>query len=183
MKKSNYIFFSIIIVSLFFTACIKDTDFDQTDEIEVTPALELDFVFFTLDANRFFDIDTGEYNLVVSDTTDFTFLNDDFTSENLLRAEFLFKTTNSLPVDFVSKIDFLNAGNQVFYTIQFPVNSGTIINPTVTEFIQVIEGSDIEELTQADKVIVSINSSSSVENLEGVFKFQSKTAYYLKIGL
>jgi len=183
MKKSNYIFFSIIIVSLFFTACIKDTDFDQTDEIEVTPALELDFVFFTLDANRFFDIDTGEYNLVVSDTTDFTFLNDDFTSENLLRAEFLFNTTNTFPVNFISKIEFLNASNQVFYEIQFPVNSGTINNPTVTEFIQIIEGSEIEDFTQANKVIVSINAASSVENLDGTFKFKSKTAYYLKIGL
>jgi len=183
MKKNFFLFFSIVIASLFFSACIKDTDFDQTDDIEITPALELDFVFFTLDANRFYDIDAGEYNLVVSDTTDFTFLNDEFTSENLLRAEFLFKSTNSLPVDFISKIDFLNASYEVFYTIQFPVNSGTINNPTITEFIQVIEGNDMELLTQADKVIVSINASTSVENLEGVYKFQSKTAYYLKVGL
>ncbi len=183
MKKKINLIFLLLIPILFFYACVKDTDFNQTDDIEVTPVLELDFLFFNLEAENFLDINTGEYNLFVSDTTDYTFLNDEFTADNLLKANFLFKTTNSLPVSFTSQIQFLNSNNEIFYEILFNSDSGTINNPTLNEFTQTIEGSQITELTQADRVIVSITASANVDNLEGLFNFQSKTTYFLKVGL
>ena len=76
MKKKIYPIFLLIAVVLFFSACIKDTDFDQTEEIEISPTIELDFLFFNLHSQSF--TENGISNLVISDTTNFDFLNDDF---------------------------------------------------------------------------------------------------------
>jgi len=179
MKKKRNLLFLCIAVSLFFISCIKDTDFDQTDDIEITPIVELDFLFFNLNSTSFSDL--GVDNLIVSDTTNFDFLNDEFIVDNLLRADFYFKYTNSFSVDFISEIKFLDENNELHYTLSIPINSGSESTPVITEFTEIIETEDLSNLTMADKVIINIIASSPVDNLEGALKLQSKTTYYLKI--
>ncbi len=179
MKKKLPLLLLFIAVILFFSACIKDTDFNQTDDIEVTPILELDFLFSNISSQTFTDI--GVNNLVLSDTTDFSFLNDDFTVDNLERAEFYFKNTNSMPVNFEMKFQFLDENNEEHYLITIPITSGELNNPVVSEYIENIETDGIVSLTMADKVVLSVEASSIVDNIEGTLKLQSKATYYLKI--
>ena len=179
MKKKIYLLFSIVILSLFFTACIKDTDFDQTDDIVVSPVFEVDFLFFNVSSENFSA--NGINNLVVSDTTDFNFLNDDFIIDNLEKAEFFFKNTNSFPIEFNTQFQFLDDNNELHFEVTIPINSGNINNPVITEFTELIVQEDLVNLTMANKVVINIIASSSVENLEGSLKLQSKTTYYLKI--
>jgi len=164
---------------LFFTACVKDTDFDQTDDILLTPIVELDFLLFNLDSETFSDI--GVNNLIVTDTTNFDFLNDEFFVDNLIRAEYFFKYTNSLPVDFISEYKFLDDNNELHYEIIFPVGAGSVNAPLITEHIENIEGEGLLALTNAGKVVVNIIASTPVDNLGGTLKLQSKTTYYLRI--
>ena len=170
---------TIGIAMLFFTACVKDTDFEQTDDILVTPVIELDFLFYDLNSESFSEI--GANNIIVSDTTNFDFLNDEFIVDNLLRAEFYFKYTNSFPVDFVSEYKFLNENNELQYEITFPVGAGATTAPLITEHIETVEGETILELTGAEKVVVNVIASSAVDDLEGLLNLQSKTTYYLRI--
>jgi len=179
MKKKFPLLLLFTAVILFFSACIKDTDFNQTDDIEVTPIIELDFLFSNITSQIFTDI--GVNNLVLSDTTDFDFLNDQFTVDNLERAEFYFKNTNSMPVSFEMKFQFLDENNEEHYLISIPIASGELNNPVISEQIENIETDGIVSLTMADKVVLSIEASSSVDNIEGTLKLQSKTTYYLKI--
>ncbi|MCF6308213.1 MAG: hypothetical protein L3J09_09675 [Flavobacteriaceae bacterium] len=179
MKKKFPLALIFIAVLLFFSACIKDTDFNQTDAIEITPIIELDFLFSNITSQTFTDI--GINNLVLSDTTNFNFLNDEFTVDNLERAEFYFKNTNSMPVDFEMKFQFLDDNNEEHYLISIPIISGELNNPVISEHIENIETDGIISLTMANKVVLSIEASSSVDNLEGTLKLQSKTTYYLKI--
>lgn len=164
---------------LFFTACVKDTDFDQTDDILVTPVVELDFLFFNLNSESFSDI--GVNNLIVTDTTNFDFLNDEFAVDNLIRAEFFFKNTNSFPVNFISEYKFLDDFNELQYEIIFPVGAGSVNSPLITEHLENIEGEALIALTNAGKVVVNIIALAPGDNLEGTLKLQSKTTYYLKI--
>jgi len=179
MKKKIYPIFLLIAVVLFFSACIKDTDFDQTEEIEISPTIELDFLFFNLHSQSF--IENGVTNLVISDTTNFNFLNDDFVVDHLERAEFFFKNTNSIPAQFTLQFEFLNENNELQYEVNVPINAGSITNPVISEQFENIEGDDIISLTLADKVVLTITALSSVDDLDGTLKLQSKTTYYLKI--
>tara|TARA_R110000787_G_scaffold279936_1_gene390347 strand:- start:15229 stop:15774 length:546 start_codon:yes stop_codon:yes gene_type:complete len=179
MKKKLYLLFLFTAIIPLFIACVKDTDFSQTEDIVITPTLELDFLFFNLNSESFSDLGTN--NLVVSDTTFFNFLNDEFTADNLIKADIYFKNTNSFPVDLMTQYKFLDENNELHYEILIPVNSGTISNPVITEHIEIIEEDNIINLTMAEKVVVNVIAASPLDNLDGVLNLQSKTTYYLRI--
>ena len=162
-------------------SCVKDTDFDQADDIALTPVVELDLIFFTLTAPDFFDTITQTPRLTVVDTTEIRFLDDSGIQENLKRAEFLFSFTNSIPRSFEVDFQFLSEQNDTTYTTQTTVNQGTVASPEITLFTENVEGEEILQLTQANKVVVSVTIPSADQNLEGALNLQSKTTYFLEI--
>ncbi|PKA83456.1 hypothetical protein ATE92_1611 [Ulvibacter sp. MAR_2010_11] len=172
--------FVVVFTSLLFLSCIKDTDFDQAEDIALTPVVELDLIHFNVVAGDFFDTISNTPRLTVRDTTEIRFLDDAQIQESLLRAEFYFKFTNSISRDFLVDFQFLNEGNDTTYTTQTAVNQGTIESPVITEFVENVEGDEILQLTQASKVVVSVTIPSSNETLEGALNLQSKTTYYLE---
>jgi len=177
MKIKLNLLFSLAFIMVLFLSCVKDTDFSQTSNILVTPVLELDFLHFDLNAESFTGL--GVNNTIVTDTTNIEFLNEGFVVDNLVKAEFFFKYTNSLPVDFITEYKFLDVNNNLQYGLSIPVGAGTIDAPLVTEHIENIEGDNITALTNANKVVVNIKASTPVDNLEGNLKLQSKTTYYI----
>ncbi|GHC49212.1 hypothetical protein [Ulvibacter litoralis] len=164
-----------------FVSCIKDTDFDQVDNVDLTPTIDLDLIYFNLSASDFYDPATSTSVLTVSDTTELRFLNDIEVQRNLKRAEFYFKFTNSIEREFQADFQFLTPQNDTTYTAQTVVAQGTVSNPIITEFIENVEGADIVDLTQASKVIVSVTIPSSNANLEGALNLQSKVTYYVEL--
>lgn len=95
MKKNLYLLFLFTFIAFLFSACVKDTDFNQTDDIALTTVLELDFIFFNINSQNFTDL--GINNTIISDTTDLDFLDSGIVSENIIRADFYFRNTNSFP--------------------------------------------------------------------------------------
>ncbi|MCB0464323.1 MAG: hypothetical protein KDC78_01430 [Aequorivita sp.] len=180
MNKVLSIPIFVVCACLFFTACIKDTDFDQAEDIALTPVIELNLIYFNLPANRFFDTINSTQILTVRDTTEIRFLDDSTLQESLKRAEFYFKFTNSIPRNFQVDFQFLSEVNDTTYITGTSVSQGTLSSPEITEFIENIEGEDILRLTQANKVVVSVTIPSSNENLEGTLNLQSKTTYFLE---
>ncbi|AFL81368.1 hypothetical protein Aeqsu_1893 [Aequorivita sublithincola DSM 14238] len=180
MNKSLVLSIFMVCACLFFTACIKDTDFDQAEDIALTPVIELDLIYFNLQANRFFDTINSVPIFTVRDTTLIKFLDDSTLQESLKRAEFFFKFTNSIPRDFQVNFQFLSELNDTTYVAGTSVASGTKAAPVITEFTENVEGEAILSLTQAQKVVVSVTIPSSNENLEGILNLKSKTTYYLE---
>ena len=180
MKKNLNLFFIGAIILFFFVACIKDTDFDQAEDIALTPILEVDFIYFNIDAGQFFDEMSSTEILTIRDTTEIRILNDTEIQESLIRAEFFYRFNNSIPRNFLVDIRFLSEDNDTTYTTQISVIQGSLQMLIVTEFIQNVEGDDIIDLTQSDKVVVSVTIPSSNANLEGILNLQSKTTYYLE---
>jgi len=172
-----YIFFSIFL----FSSCVKDTDFNQAEDITLTPIVELNLIFFDLPASSFFDSNTNTPRLQVSDTTEIRFLDDSGVQESLKRAEFYFKFENSIPRSFDTQFDFLSVENEITYTTSVAVQEGEPNQSVITEFTENVEGDQILNLTQADKVVVTVTIPEANESLEGNLNLQSKTTYYLEI--
>jgi len=172
---------AVVFAGLLLTSCVKDTDFDQADDITLTPVVELDLIYFNIEAGEFYDEITDMPILTLSDTTEIRFLDDTEIQESLRRADFYFRFTNSIPRNFEVDFQFLSEQNDTTYITGTSVIEGTIENPVVTEFEQIIEGDDIVQLTMADRVVVSVTIPDSDPSLEGTLNLKSKTTYYLEI--
>ncbi|KAA3618424.1 MAG: hypothetical protein DWP94_14540 [Flavobacterium sp.] len=181
MKRNLLRPFAVLFLSLLVVACVKDTDFDQADDIALTPVVELDLIYFDIDAGEFYD-DINEIPvLTVSDTTEIRFLDDTEIQESLRRADFYFKFTNSIPRNFQVDFQFLSEQNDTTYTTQTTVVEGTVASPVVTIFEEIIETDEILQLTMANRVVVSVTIPDSDPDLEGNLNLKSKTTYYLEI--
>ena len=178
--KKNLTYILLIPIILLFYACVTDTDFNQAEDIALKPVIELDLIYFTVQANRFYDAVTQNQILTVTDTTEIRFLDDTGIQEALKRADFYFKFTNSIPRNFIAEFDFVNDLNEITYQTQTNVEQGTLDTPIVTEFTEIVEGDAILQLTQANKVIVKVTIPSSDETIEGSLNLQSKATYYVE---
>ena len=179
MKKKLHILFLFTAISTLFMACVKDLDFDQTDDILLSPVVAIDFVFFNINSEKFSEI--SPTNLVVTDTVFFDFLNEDFLVDNLIKADFYFKNTNSLPSQLITQYQFLDENNELHYEITIPVNSGAINNPVITEYTEIIDEASIGNLTSSNKLVVNVIAPSPLVNFDGTLNLESKTTYYLRL--
>ena len=181
MSRNLFIPALVVFTSLLFAACLKDTDFDQASEVTLTPVIELDLIYFNIEAGAFYDQTTATPILTVTDTTEIRFLDDSEIQESLKGADFYFKFTNSIDREFQVDFQFLSEQNDTTYATQTTVNNGTTSNPVITEFTEIIEEEEIVQLTMANRVVVSVTIPSSNASLEGELNLQSKTTYYLEI--
>jgi hypothetical protein len=182
MNKNLSIPFLGIIFVVLFSACVKDTDFGQIDDIAITPVVELNLIYFDLDAGEFFDENTSNSRLVVTDTTELRFLDDSEIQESLLRAEFYFRFSNSIPRDFEVDFQFLSETNDTTYVTETSVAPGTGAGnaPVITEYTENVEGEGLINLTMANRVVARVTIPSSDATLTGLLNLKSKTTYYLE---
>ena len=181
MKKYLLPLFLGVLSSILLFSCVRDTDFDQAEEVSLTPIVELNLIHFNLDAGEFFDDVNGLPRLILTDTTEIRFLDDTETQESLLRADFQFLFTNSIARSFTTDFSFIDEQGNPTYATTADVAVGSLNQPVETEFIEVVEGDQILELTQANRVVVTVTIPSSNANLEGTLNLKSKTTYYLEI--
>jgi len=181
MNKNLLIPFLGMFTGLLLFSCVKDTDFSQAENVTLTPVVELDLIYFNAEAGQFFDTVNNESILTLRDTTEIRFLDDTGIQESLIRAEFLFNFTNSIPRTFEVEFQFLNEMNEETYITMTAVAAGTELTPVLTQFIDNVEGEEITQLTMADKVVISVTIPSSDATLQGILNLQSKTTYYLEI--
>jgi len=181
--KNNLLVPFLGILSFIFIAssCVKDTDFDQAQDIVLTPVVELNLIHFDLEAEDFYDEVAMTERLTVQDSTQIRFLDDSGFQESLVRAEFFFRFKNSIPRDFDVAFQFLDSLQQQTYFTGTSVNQGSAGNEVVTEFTQNVEGEDLLLLTTSDRVVVSVTIPTSGPNLEGNLKLQSKATYFFEI--
>lgn len=177
MPKHLFLFF-VLVLTLF--SCVKDTDFNQADDVVLNPVVEVNFIYFAIEIDDFKPNPLNEGQLTVIDTTEIRFLDGDFAVDNIVTAEFFFRISNTFPVGLNANFTFLSEENEPFYEINFPIQISEDGSSVITEFTQVVSAQDIELLTLNDKVIATIVIETLDENLEGVLNLQSKTIYYLE---
>ena len=170
-----------LLAVLLLFSCIKDTNFDEAQNITLTPVVELNLIYFNVDAGEFYDSIANISILTLRDTTEIRFLDDTDFQESLIRAEFQFDFTNSIPRRFMVDFKFLSEDDEETFVTGTMVNQGTEQAPVFTQFIENVEGEEVLQLTQANKVVVTITIPSSDASLQGLLNLQSKTTYYLEI--
>ena len=179
LKKTK---FCTLLVSLtVFVSCFEGTDFEQVNDVLLTPEIELDLIYFTIDASQFYNATTNSEILVLKDTTDLDFLGGRDIATILKKADFLFQFTNSIPLEFNVSFDFLNGQNTSMYFMEATVVSGTTNNPGITNYIEEVGEQEIKDLTKGYKVVITVAIPSSSQGLTGALNLQSKTTYYLEI--
>lgn len=163
------------------SSCVKDTDFEQADQITLSPVYELDLVYFTVEPAMFEPSSALGDTFRVTDTTNIRFLDDSFIQESLTRAEVFFKLTNSIPRDFKLEVEFMTLANELQYQFEVPISGGTIDAPVITEQLEVFETAEaLVSLTRSSRLVISVSSPESLGGLDGTLNLQSKSAYFLE---
>ncbi|WP_299676843.1 hypothetical protein [uncultured Dokdonia sp.] len=170
-----------LITSFFIcTSCVSDVDFDQAQDVVISPTVDASLIFFTLDTSDFETVDTQEVIITARDTTRLEFLDDDFIRENLKEVTLDFQVDNTFGQSLVNRASFLNGGGQEQFVVFFEITSSTDGSVQRTEFTQVLSEEDIQAISNsrilANEVILTTNGAP----INGELSLQSKVLYSLE---
>lgn len=178
MKLNRYLYGFAFLLLL--QGCVKDTDFDQTDEIVFTPEIEADLIYFNLDADLFFDAVTNTPRFVATDTTALEFLDDATVTGSIKKVDFLFDIRNTIPRSFDVDFEFLTNNNTVTYETGTAVSAGSTGNEVQTLFTEEVVGEELSDIKNASKVVVNVTIPESDATVTGNLVLQSKATYYIE---
>ena len=116
-EKAIWAFLSIIAIATL-TSCIKDVDFDQAEDIVLTPVLTSSILFTEVEASRFSE-DGMELEIVRDSVANIEIFTDEFVKDNLVKAELFFEVTNSINRTFNLQIEFVNDADELQHTLSF----------------------------------------------------------------
>lgn len=170
----------IPLIYLLCFSCTEEIDFDEANQIKLTPELELDLAFFTLDADEIEDNPEGSFE-VVKNITDVEFPSSSFPRDNIKKAQLFFKFINTLPRNFLIKVKFLKPDNSLAYQFNASVPSGSKRNPIIKTEIDLLNASKIRELFRATQIETTfvVNGTSDLD-LIGSLIMQSKGTFFLE---
>jgi hypothetical protein len=107
--------------------------------------------------------------------------------ENLVKADFLFKTTNTINRAFDAQIDFFDDVYQLQHTFNFGVGASANNQEIEVEYVEVFEGQELDALKTTTNLVLTLmlqpSNDGSVldENSTGSLELQSKASFYFEI--
>jgi hypothetical protein len=180
MKYSFVKIIGLLALILSFGSCVKDTDFDQFQDTLLTPIVDLNLVFWEVEAIRFEDPSGNLPSLIVRDTTEIRFLDDSDTQDSMVRADFLFEFENATPTSYALTMDFINLSGNVTYSLQTTVPAGDPTSPEFYDYLKEVVAPEINQVTQANRLAISAEPLGSISN-QGRLTMRSKARFYLEI--
>ena len=169
---------SVLVLSVI--SCVKDTDFDQFDQTLLTPVVDLNLIFWEVQAPSFNNAGGSLPIGTVRDTTEIRFLDDPDTQESVVRADFLYEFENTSDSDYDLVIDFVSLSGQVTYTLQTTVEAGTLNTPWQQTILDEIIAPQVNDITQAGLIAISATAQGTPPD-QGSLKMTSKVRFYLEI--
>ncbi|TYP98017.1 hypothetical protein C7447_103185 [Tenacibaculum adriaticum] len=177
-------FLKIIVLNtlLLVTSCVKDIDFNQAQDFEITPEVAVSLVKFNLDQN---DLVMGGIEIdSISQSTVFTMLDNTTAQEDLVKIDFQFEVVNTFNRDFEINLIFLDDNDIETYRI-----STLKINAQDEDFnyIETLVISDHQEFLLSRKIQVilrllpSSDGSTIDPNDPRTFVFKSAGIFYFRI--
>lgn len=170
--------FRILITSLVFavllSSCFKDVDLGQAENIQLTPDVEIDLLYYQLNESDFIDSQTTTFTPLIRDTVRLEFLDDDYIQDGLVSAAFRFKHENSFLSPIASRIRFLDKNARQQFTVDYIIPAGTTAAPAILDTVYVREGSAINQVKRSIQVVLELDLMNSGENIKGELDFSSK---------
>lgn len=202
MNFSKRIVLILLLISISFAACVKELDFDQANDLEITPTLESSLVYFEIDSERaveevlnFYGIDElppielfDSFNYPVRvqlvDTTSIDVFNSTFYTKNLTEADILYQFTNSTITAYDVEVHFLTEDNLIIYDTSFIIEPGSIENPIVSNQIDNFTNDELISITNTAKMSVNVTihvDTNFLYNPEGSLLFKSSGTFYFLV--
>lgn len=163
-------------------SCTEAIDFEQAEDIELSPIQEASLIFFDAPASEFF---IG--GMEVSEASDFIDINvfkGNFIQENLVKSEFVFEITNSINRSYRVQVDFLNALGQIEHTILFSSDASPNNTAVFTKFTEVFDGNSLIELKRTVRLNFTLTMLPGVainDSTLGRINLQSKGVFHFNI--
>ncbi|MCB7481238.1 hypothetical protein [Christiangramia sediminis] len=164
----------LVLLSFLTTSCFKDVDFEQAQDIQLTPDLEVDLLYYKIDNTDFLDSETNAFTSVIRDTVRLEFLDDDYIQDGLMFAEFRFKHENKFPYLIKSSIRFLSENDRNQFAVNYDIPPGSIDSPSVVDTTYVVERGDIGKVRRSLKMLVELEIIGDGKDMEGELDFSSK---------
>lgn len=174
----------LFLLILFFAgvSCTSDVDFNQINDLELTPIVESSLVFLDEPANQF--LDNGVEIVVVRDSMDITFFRKQFINDYLVKADLIFETNNTINRGFQVQIDFLNEFNQREHVFTFQ-SSASISNTSLVEsYTETFEDNSLAALKSTTKMVFTLTvlpGTPITENTIGTIQLKSKGVFFFNI--
>ena len=166
-------------------SCVEDVDFNQAEEIAISPVVESSLIFFDFAASQFSE-PTGTETVVEGDSLELDVFSDEFLRDNLIKAEFFFEITNSIDRNFRADIIMYDENDQITYAFFIDtVPDGN--NQVVTTHTEVFEDALLEQLktTKRLELILSMFPSPTGipldDNSIGNINMRSKATLFFLI--
>lgn len=171
----------ILLISFFIllTSCVKDVDFDQSDDFSIEPKYVASLVHFTFNQHKLID-NLGNELFNISENFSAPINTSSLASENISRAEITFKTNNSFNRTFIVVIKLYDAaGNSTFNFKPITLNPNTS-NIVETQIIQDVDlnnfvrsnsaSMDVFLLPSTDGSVIDVNIPKSFNvQVSGLF--------------
>ncbi|WP_103071013.1 hypothetical protein [Aquimarina sediminis] len=188
--KKTHVLLCALGILIQFISCVKDVDFDQVEDIALTPVYEVDFVYSKFDTNEFIDPDLDPAisipEVIISDTLNYDLLGTDFVVDNLERVELTFEFKNTIQRDFEFDFGFLDENNQrigPLYSMIAESGNGEGTDPVITTEVIVLDTNAINILSNAAKLVSSIQVQNVNSSLDGILELRSKGTYFINYEL
>ena len=174
-----------IVLICIFSSCVKDVDFEQAEDLSISPILESSLVFFDFPASEFQE-PTGTDLVVEQDELELDFFNEEFIRDNLIRAELFFEVTNTIDRTFRADVVMFDANGDVTHAFDISVGSGGA-NEVMVTHTEVFEDATLDQLkntTRMGLVLTMFPSPSGIpldDTSTGNIKMRSKATLFFQI--
>lgn len=180
LKRIFPILFLILV-----TSCVKDVDFEQAEDVSISPIVESSLLFFDFPASEFQE-PTGTAIVVEQDALDLDFFTEEFIRDNLIRAEFFFEVTNTIDRTFRADVIMYDIDGNVTYAFDIMISPDGN-NEVVVTHTEVFEGVSLDQLkitTRMELILSMFPSASGIpldDNSIGNIKMRSKATLFFEI--
>lgn len=142
----------ILLLMLSFS-CSSDLDFEQANQLNVTPVFTTNLAYFSLEANQF--VVNGVEQSAFSYIANVDFFDKGIIRDDLVKAELYFRVKNTINRAYTYNITFLDVNNAPIYNINMnmPAYNGTEV---VVEKTEIFDSSNLDILKNTNQMIFSI---------------------------
>lgn len=155
MGKNCFLYILVMFVlNSTLISCTKEIDFNQVNDIEISPILETSLIFFDATAPDFF-IGGSELS-VVQDFVLIDVFNSTFINDNLIKTEFVLETINSINRGYSLRIDFLDNSNQLQHSFTTTAPASPSNSDVFSSHTEVFEGASLVALKQTSQLVFTL---------------------------
>lgn len=171
-------------VVVFFTSCVKELDFNQADQLELTPAYSVSLVNFEVPQTLLINPVTGVEQVSITDKSDFLVFNNSVAQENLDRVVFNIEISNPFDRDFNLTLRLLDENDVETYQ---PIVLNVEANNTDFKHEEVILLANNSDVLNSEQIETTIeltpsNGGSMIDiNDPKILTFKSAGTFYFRI--